>query len=153
MTNKLQGPPHSQFDSSNENTIASNDCPVHCNTLPNVEDTSNNIPPINIMHTSTVIHDVAVSTEQTDPVISHNKCQMNSPTIHIDVIASEDLPVTSPINFPESLSVSIKMVSSDDLHEPTIKEDSPTKTLSVHSDHEPLEDEESTIMFVETILE
>ena len=49
--------------------------------------------------------------------------------------------------------MSVRTISSDDLHELTIKEDSPTKTLSIHSDHEPLDDEESTIMSIETIPE
>ena len=151
LTHKLQGPPHSQFNSSNEYTVASNDCPAHCGTLPNVADCSNNIPPINIIPTSTIIHDDVA--KQTDPVISHNKSQMSSPIIHVDVITSEDLPVASPVTFAETVSMSVRTISSDDLHEPTIKEDSPTKTLSVHSDHEPLVDEESTIMPVETIPE
>ena len=99
----------------NKGTVASDDCSVHFSTLPNIEDCSNNIPPINVMSTSTITHDdVTVSTKQTDPVIPHNKSELNSPIIHKDVITSEDLLVTSPI------------------------------TLSVHSDHEPLGDKEST---------
>ena len=135
-------------------TVTSDDCLVHCSTLPNVEDTSKNIPLINVMSTSTITHDdVAVFTKQTDPVISPNKNELHSPIIHIDVITSEDLPVAPAVTFQETVSVSVRMISSDDLHEPTIKENSPTKTLSVYSDHEPLDDEESTIMSVETIPE
>ena len=62
------------------------------------------------MSTSTIIHDVTVSTEQTDPVISPNKCQLDSPIIHMDMITSEDLPVTCPITFPETVSVSVRMI-------------------------------------------
>ena len=102
-------------------TVESDDCPVHCSTLPNVKDTSNNIPLINIMSISTITHD--------DPVISPNKSQLNSPIIHIDVITSEDLPLAPAVTFQETVSVSVRMISSDDLHEPTIKEDSPTKTF------------------------
>ena len=69
------------------------------------------------------------------------------------MITSEDLPVTSPVAFPETVSVSVKTTSCDNLHKNHIKEDSPTKTLSAHSDGKPLNDEESTIMSIETIPE
>ena len=66
------------------------------------------------------------------------------------MIMPENLPVTSPVTFPETISVSIKTISCDDLHEHPIK-DSPTKTLSGHSDHKPLDNEESAVMSIETI--
>ena len=69
------------------------------------------------------------------------------------MITSEDLPVTSPVPFPETVSVSVRTISCDNLHKNHIKEDSPTKTLSAHSDDKPLNDEESTIMSIETIPE